>query len=261
MDNESLRDRLKRGIGDFAIKQKKKITRRYRSAQTTADCSQVDTASQLDIASQLDNEEQRRYLSSGTILNTENDRTITKNNTGEKILEEARLLDREDADSVATALENLQLGSNPQLDAGEAILAEDLQRRNSSDGTSRELHDATLTPIWTNALVEWRREHPDAYEALKQAGIGAMKSPDQMQGVLQRITGREESTNRIRARCKEYQPTITGLRGIAMGFSNVDPYKVAPLICVAVFFTIDVSTTFPDSHCLSVSLSVSLRDY
>lgn len=146
---------------------------------------------------------------------------------------------------MATAPDNVQLGSNAQLDAGEAILAEDLRPRNSSDGTSRELHDATLTPIWTNALVEWRREHSDAYEALKEAGIGAMKSPDQMQGVLNRITGSEESTNRIRARWKEYQPTIAGLRGIAMGFANLDPYKIAPLVCVAVFFTIDVSTIFP----------------
>lgn len=234
MDNKRHHDRFQGGLG--ALKTKlKKITGQSRSTQTKSDCSQVDTVT----------EEQRRPLSSGTALDTQNDGTVIANNTRGKVSEADRLVNTDEADSVVTAPEEVQPGGNAQLHAGASILPEDLQLEENPDGTSREFHDATLTPIWTKALVEWRKEHPETYEALGKAGIGAMKNHDQMQGVLNRITGDEESTKRIRARWKDYQPTIAGFRGIAMGFANLDPHKIAPLVCVAVFFTIDVSTTFP----------------
>ena len=49
-------------------------------------------------------------------------------------------------------------------------------------------------------------------------------------------------------RLKQYLPSLVAVRGIAMTAAALDPYKIAPIVCACVFFSIDVRALLLYQH-------------
>jgi hypothetical protein len=111
----------------------------------------------------------------------------------------------------------------------------------SHTNPSQNHKDSSHAPIWSQTLDEWKKEHSEAYQASVKAAGEALQDRGRAIGALYNILGKEQATGKYRARVRHYQTSLSSLRGIAMAVSNMDPYKLAPIICASVFFTIDVS--------------------
>ena len=61
--------------------------------------------------------------------------------------------------------------------------------------------------------------------------------------VPKRIADNPESSEIIQ-RMKRLLPSLAALRGIVMAAAAIDPFKLAPVICASVLFTIDVGLPY-----------------
>lgn len=125
-----------------------------------------------------------------------------------------------------------------------AVAPEDAQQVGNANqpGALVATLDSRRTPILKEVLKDLETKYPEAYGTLKQAVGDAVNGPSQAANAL---AGDGEAMTKFRSRLKKYQSTIAALRGISMSIADLDPHKIAPLICASVFFSMDVSTTFP----------------
>ncbi|KAI1451725.1 hypothetical protein F4805DRAFT_74695 [Annulohypoxylon moriforme] len=98
---------------------------------------------------------------------------------------------------------------------------------------SKSLWSSENTPKWNEAVKKWSGDNQEDYETL--VNFVGNKSSEPVCFELAEYTSREVS-----ARIKRWLPVISGIRGLAMTFANLDPYKIAPLVCSSVFFAIDI---------------------
>ena len=97
------------------------------------------------------------------------------------------------------------------------------------------------TPKWNDAVQKWRAEDPNGYLELESMTEEMIKSPIERTDALSRFQPADTSSKQITARLKRWQLTLGAIRGIVMSVAALDPHKIAPMICAAAFFSIDVS--------------------
>jgi len=96
-------------------------------------------------------------------------------------------------------------------------------------------------PIWSRTITSFKQTHLDDYKSLEEA-IGACPNLEDLSGL--RTTPALEKSEPWRnawiMRLQSYLPSLRTIKALALGLSNLDPHKVAPHICAAIFFAIEV---------------------
>jgi len=140
------------------------------------------------------------------------------------------------------------------LSSDAAVLTTNLQARQQTDPQMPETNHPkpshapkTSTsaqcqaPIWSRAITSFKQTHPDDYKSLGEA-IGTFPNSEDLSGL--RTTPALEKPKQWRnawiMRLQNYLPSLRTIKALAMELSNLDPHKVAPHICAAIFFAIEV---------------------
>jgi hypothetical protein len=98
-------------------------------------------------------------------------------------------------------------------------------------------------PIWDKALKQFAELEPDLYSSLEAALQKANPQAGSQLFELASSPNIEESKlwkYEWARKLQAYLPTMRLLQGLTATLSSLDPHKIAPLICSAVFFAIQV---------------------
>ncbi|MCJ1470251.1 hypothetical protein MMC07_008896 [Pseudocyphellaria aurata] len=102
------------------------------------------------------------------------------------------------------------------------------------------------TPVWNQAMEEWRKDHRKDFDKFKARTAGLEKkvtesSPgDNAWDWLTELKPVDKNPKQAAARLKRWQPVLSSLRGIAMGAAAFDPHKIAPIVCATIFGGLDI---------------------
>ena len=84
-------------------------------------------------------------------------------------------------------------------------------------------------------------ENPAHFLELEQLIAERPTMPGSAVDALFHLQPADKTSSEIAARWKRWQPALASARGIVMAAANLNPHKVAPIVCASVFFGIDVS--------------------
>ena len=120
---------------------------------------------------------------------------------------------------------------------------------------------APKTPLWDQAVFEFREECKAEYEKLKLPArkdeydeLGLSKDGVEFENSILNKTlpeaFREEaghSKHEIIRRLKTWLPALGDAKGLAMTLARLDPNQLAPYVIAGSFFAVEVSSIFPHS--------------
>ncbi|KAI9888557.1 MAG: hypothetical protein M1814_006827 [Vezdaea aestivalis] len=98
------------------------------------------------------------------------------------------------------------------------------------------------TPVWNQAVDEWRKLHQKDFENFKARTANLNKNDtqssfsDNVGDWLTKLEPADKTPKQATARLKRWQPILTSLRGIAMSAAALDPNKIAPIACATILF-------------------------
>lgn len=102
------------------------------------------------------------------------------------------------------------------------------------------------TPVWNQAVEEWRKAHREDFDKFKARTAGPDKNvtesgpSDNAGDWLTELKPADKTPRQAAARLKRWQPVLSSLRGIAMAAAAFDPHKIAPIVCATIFGGLDV---------------------
>lgn len=101
------------------------------------------------------------------------------------------------------------------------------------------------SPIWSKSIARFEKEKPEEYKLMmgQLKEIANLKDLDTWDTWLNRQdldNGSKETKYKWLRICKAYMPSVATVRVLALGFSSLDPHKVAPLVVTGVFVLAEV---------------------
>ncbi|KAI2607977.1 hypothetical protein GGR54DRAFT_390625 [Hypoxylon sp. NC1633] len=105
---------------------------------------------------------------------------------------------------------------------------------------SQPIWHPTRPPLWNAAVESWRKENPQEYAELGKIIPRGNESRDVRAEHLFQYKPLDKCSKETPARLKRWLPALAAIRGIAMAVAATDPYRIAPIICASVFFSIDI---------------------
>lgn len=101
------------------------------------------------------------------------------------------------------------------------------------------------SPIWSKSIARFENEKPEEYKLMMRQleEITNLKDLDTWDTWLNRQgldNGSKETKYKWLRICKAYMPSVATVRVLALGFSSLDPHKVAPLVVTGVFVLAEV---------------------
>lgn len=95
-------------------------------------------------------------------------------------------------------------------------------------------------PVWNQALQTLKEQNPEMHKKLEETKNSLLESQERKTDELFKLDTAKPQEKAVVQRCKQYLPSLTAVRGIAMTAAALDPHKIAPVVCACVFFSIDV---------------------
>jgi hypothetical protein len=103
---------------------------------------------------------------------------------------------------------------------------------------------SSQTPKWNEAIKQWTENPSTKDQPLKLKELmkdAVQNSPVETVDFLSQLQPSGEPSTKWRLRLKRCEPILNAAKGILMPLANLDPQKVAPIICASVLFGMNVS--------------------
>ena len=114
------------------------------------------------------------------------------------------------------------------------------------DSDDDKLWYSEKTPVWNQAVEEWRKNHQKDFNKFKARTAGLDKNvtesgpSDNAEDWLTELKPADKTPRQAAARLKRWQPVLSSLRGIAMAAAAFEPHNIAPIVCATIFGGLDV---------------------
>ena len=133
-------------------------------------------------------------------------------------------------------------------------IVEPIQPSTGDDGESEVGKDANLildvgsqfwarsdrAQIWSEAVKTWETKYAEKYEELQKRKTkldnSRIKNVDKIFGLTEETPDSKATLQRV----KRYLPSLGVFKALVMTAANLDPHKVAPIVCASIFFSLEV---------------------
>jgi hypothetical protein len=152
--------------------------------------------------------------------------------------DKSQLTSDEPSSSPAATTAQTEDGIVPEIPPVTAIAAVSLSPNKAAGGQLwlRSAH----APIWNVALETLKTKNPTMYEELDMMQNTVISSRSSKSVKLFELNEEIPESKAIVQRMKRYLPSLASVKAFTMAGANLDPHKLAPIICASIFFTIEV---------------------
>jgi hypothetical protein len=100
-------------------------------------------------------------------------------------------------------------------------------------------------PKWNMALDTFRKDNKNRYNEIEEKVKEVAQRGEAFQGlIIPKSIAENPQSHEAVLRVKRWLPSVAAVKGVVMPIAALDPHKIAPIVCAAVFGITEVSGVF-----------------